>query len=41
MFGVLTRDVITREEAFVHTLAPFYNADRYASTTAVEKRGQG
>ncbi len=33
-FGVLTADLVTREEAFVrallHTLAPFYNASAYA-----------
>ena len=43
-FGVLTRDVVTREEAFVrsllHALAPFYNADRYASATLAEERGE-
>jgi non-canonical (house-cleaning) NTP pyrophosphatase len=36
-FGVLTADLVTREEAFVrallHALAPFYNASAYAART--------
>ena len=37
-FGVLTADLVTREEAFVrallHALAPFYNASAYAERGA-------
>ena len=40
-FGVLTADLVTREEAFVrallHALAPFYNASAYAERTMEKK----
>jgi non-canonical (house-cleaning) NTP pyrophosphatase len=43
-FGVLTGDVVTREDAFVrsllHALAPFYNADRYVSAASTGEGGE-
>lgn len=41
-FGILTADLVTREEAFVrallHALAPFYNASAYASRVSEIKQ---